>query len=85
MGARVTGSQTTDVNVNVDVVPSATTASFELKVSGNTRSDTKAVKDPATVWTSGNHDSGLTAMFRLMDIQSTQRQSISQSIQTAKR
>lgn len=55
LGARVTGSQTTDVNVNVDVVPSSSTANFELKVSGNTRSDTKAVKHPATVWTSGNH------------------------------
>ncbi len=55
LGAWVTGSQTTDVNVNVDVLPSTHTASFDLKLSGNTRSNTKAVKDPATVWTNGNH------------------------------
>lgn len=55
MGAWVTGSQTTDISVAADVRPSANTAAFDLKVNGNTRSNTRAQKDPATVWTSGNH------------------------------
>lgn len=55
MGAWVTGSQTTDISVSADVRPSANTAAFDLKVNGNTRSNTRAQKDPATVWTSGNH------------------------------
>lgn len=55
LGAWVTGTQTTNVNVSVDIQPSATTARFDLKLDGNTKSDTVARKDPATVWTSGNH------------------------------
>lgn len=55
LGARVTGTQTTSVKVTADVTPSANTAAFQLKLSGNTRSETAARKDPATVYTSGNH------------------------------
>ncbi|MFM7037828.1 MAG: hypothetical protein ACKO2L_08900 [Planctomycetaceae bacterium] len=55
LGARVTGTQTTSVKVTADVTPSANTAAFQLKLSGNTRSETAAQKDPATVYTSGNH------------------------------
>lgn len=55
MGAWVTGSQTTNVDVRADIRPSATTARFDLNVNGNTQSNTKAQKSPATVWTSGNH------------------------------
>jgi hypothetical protein len=55
LGARVTGTQTTSVKVTADVIPSADTAAFQLKLSGNTRSETAARKDPATVYTSGNH------------------------------
>ena len=55
LGARVTGTQTTDVRITADVTPSQNTAAFQLKLSGNTRSETTAQKDPATVYTSGNH------------------------------
>lgn len=55
MGAWVTGSQNTDINVRADIQPSLSTARFNLDVNGNTRSNTKAQKDPATVWTNGNH------------------------------
>jgi hypothetical protein len=55
LGARVTGTQTTDVRITADVTPSDSTAAFRLKLSGNTRSETAARKDPATVFTSGNH------------------------------
>lgn len=55
MGAWVTGSQTTNVDVDVDIRPSMTTANFDLKVSGNTQSNTRASKSPATVWSNGNH------------------------------
>jgi hypothetical protein len=55
MGAWVTGSQTTSVNVVADILPSATAARFHLNVNGNTQSNTRAQKDPATIWTNGNH------------------------------
>lgn len=55
MGAWVTGSQTTSIDVRADIRPSLNTASFDLNVSGNTQSNTKAQKSPATVWTAGNH------------------------------
>ena len=55
MGAWVTGSQNTDVHVRADIQPSPNSAKFNLDVNGNTRSNTKAQKDPATVWTNGNH------------------------------
>lgn len=55
MGAWVTGSQTTTVDVRADIRPSLNTAAFDLNVTGNTQSNTKAQKSPATVWTNGNH------------------------------
>lgn len=55
MGAWVTGSQTTSVDVRADIKPSNTMARFDLTVNGNTQSNTKAQKSPATVWTNGNH------------------------------
>lgn len=55
LGARVTGTQTTDVRITADVTPSEKTAAFRLRLNGNTRSETAAQKDPATVFTSGNH------------------------------
>lgn len=55
LGARVTGTQTTSVKITADVTPSANTAAFQLRLTGNTRSETAARKDPATVYTSGNH------------------------------
>ncbi|MFN9159288.1 MAG: hypothetical protein ACK6D5_16105, partial [Planctomyces sp.] len=55
LGAWVTGTQTTSAQISVDVIPSNTTASFALRLNGNTKSSTVAQKSPATVWTSGDH------------------------------
>ncbi|MBL8816082.1 MAG: hypothetical protein JNL58_08635 [Planctomyces sp.] len=55
MGAWVTGSQSTDLQVSADIRPSASVASFQIQVNGNTRSNTTAQKDPATVFTRGDH------------------------------
>lgn len=55
MGAWVTGSQVTSVNVRADIKPSATSARFVISADGNTQSNTIARKDPATVRTLGNH------------------------------
>lgn len=55
MGAWVTGSQVTSVNVSADIRPSTTSALFSIQASGNTQSNTIARKDPATVRTLGNH------------------------------
>lgn len=55
LGAWVTGTQTTSAQITVDVIPSPNTASFALKLNGNTKSSTVAQKSPATVWTSGDH------------------------------
>ncbi|MEZ6040012.1 MAG: hypothetical protein R3C20_05870 [Planctomycetaceae bacterium] len=55
MGAWVTGSQVTSVNVTADIIPSSNSAAFRIQADGNTRSDTIARKDPATVRTLGNH------------------------------
>lgn len=55
LGAWVTGSQVTTVNVRADVRPSADRANFQLVVSGNTRSNTTGRREPATVFTRGDH------------------------------
>lgn len=55
LGAWVTGTQTTSAEISVDVIPSPNTASFAIKLNGNTKSSTVAQKSPATVWTSGDH------------------------------
>ena len=55
MGAWVTGSQVTSVNVTADIVPSSNSAAFRINAAGNTQSNTVAQKDPATVRTVGNH------------------------------
>ncbi len=55
LGAWVTGTQTTSAQISVDVIPSSSTASFALRLNGNTKSSTVAQKSPATVWTSGDH------------------------------
>lgn len=73
LGAWVTGSQVTHVNVSADVRPSPTTARFMICVDGNTQSNTTAQKDPATVFTRGNHffDIGKTVTFDGREISST--------------
>ena len=55
MGAWVTGSQTTNVNLRADIKPSYDRAMFDLSVAGNVRSSTVAQKSPATVWSQGNN------------------------------
>ena len=55
MGAWVTGSQVTNVKVTADVKRSADRAQFNLVVNGNTQSNTTGRKQPATVYTRGNH------------------------------
>lgn len=55
MGAWVTGSQVTSVNVSADIRPSQNSARFVIQATGNTKSNTVARKDPATVRTVGDH------------------------------
>jgi hypothetical protein len=55
LGAQVNGSQITNTTVNVDLLPSSTTARFALRLNGNIRSNTQGVTPQATVYTAGNH------------------------------
>ena len=56
MGAWVTGSQNTTVNVRADIKPSSNRAMFDLNANGNVQSSTVAQKSPATVWSRGNNN-----------------------------
>ncbi|MEZ6063662.1 MAG: hypothetical protein R3C19_25210 [Planctomycetaceae bacterium] len=55
LGAWVTGSQVTNVNITADIKPSASYGSFNLLADGQTQSNTSGRKDPATIYTRGNH------------------------------
>lgn len=55
LGARVSGNQTTQVQVGLDVKESSKNAVFDLTLSGVTRSRTRGVTSQATIFTSGNH------------------------------
>ena len=55
MGAWVTGSQNTNVDLRADIKPSSDRAMFDLKVTGNVQSSTVAQKSPATIWSKGNN------------------------------
>ena len=55
LGAQVNGSQITNTTVNVDLLPSNTTARFALRLNGNIQSNTQGVTPQATVYTAGNH------------------------------
>ncbi len=55
LGAQVNGSQITNTTVNVDLLPSNTTARFALRLNGNIQSNTAGVTPQATVYTAGNH------------------------------
>ena len=55
MGAWVTGSQNTNVDLRADIKPSYDRAMFDLNVAGNVRSSTVAQKSPATIWSQGNN------------------------------
>lgn len=55
LGAWVTGSQNTNVNLRADIKPSNDRAMFDLTAVGNVQSSTVAQKSPATVWSQGNN------------------------------
>lgn len=55
MGAWVTGSQVTNVNVTADIEPSASSAHFRIIANGSIHSNTAAQKSPATIFSEGNH------------------------------
>lgn len=55
LGAAVTGRQTTQTTVGIDLRPSPNTAKFDLAVSGTIQSNTVGVTSEATVQTSGYH------------------------------
>ncbi len=55
LGAWVTGSQNTNVDLRADIKPSNDRAAFDLHVNGNVQSSTVAQKSPATVWSQGNN------------------------------
>src|SRR5262249_41629060 len=56
MGAAVSGTQTTNTTVGVDLKPSAQVARWDLVLNGNVQSDTTGVTSEATVNTHGNHN-----------------------------
>lgn len=55
LGAWVTGSQVTNVNVAADVTASSSSAGFQILANGSIQSNTTAQKSPATVFSRGNH------------------------------
>ena len=55
LGAQVNGCQVTNTTVNVDLLPSNTTARFALRLNGTIQSNTAGVTPQATVYTAGNH------------------------------
>lgn len=55
LGAWVTGSQNTNVDLRADIKPSSNRAMFDLTANGNVQSSTVAQKSPATVWSRGNN------------------------------
>ena len=55
-GSRVTGTQRTDVEVDVDVVPDAGVARFDVTLTGTARTDTIATTPQARVNTLGRHE-----------------------------
>jgi len=55
LGAWVTGSQNTNVDLRADIKPSANRAMFDMHVNGSVHSSTVATKSPATIWSQGNN------------------------------
>ncbi|MDA1232515.1 MAG: hypothetical protein O2856_17210, partial [Planctomycetota bacterium] len=55
LGAWVTGSQDTNVNLRADIKPSTNRAMFDMNVDGSVHSSTVAQKSPATIWSQGNN------------------------------
>lgn len=55
MGANVSGSQSTQSVVGLDLLPSANGAKFDITVNGTITSNTAGVTSQATIYTSGYH------------------------------
>ncbi|MBS0266030.1 MAG: hypothetical protein JSS02_29125 [Planctomycetes bacterium] len=55
LGANVSGNQNTHTEVDIDLVPSNSSAQFDLKASGRIASNTVGVTSQASVYTYGNH------------------------------
>lgn len=55
LGAWVTGSQNTNVDLRADIKPSTNRAMFDMNVNGTVHSSTVATKSPATIWSQGNN------------------------------
>lgn len=55
LGAWVTGTQVSSANVNVNVLPNASMAQLSMSIVGTASTNTQGRKDPATVYTVGNH------------------------------
>ncbi|MDA1013385.1 MAG: hypothetical protein O3A00_02905 [Planctomycetota bacterium] len=55
LGARVSGSQSTETTTGIDLKPSTTEARFNITLKGVTHSQTRGVTSQATIFTSGYH------------------------------
>lgn len=55
LGANVSGNQTTNTQVTIDLVPSATVAQFDIVANGAISSSTVGSTDQANIYTQGNH------------------------------
>lgn len=55
LGANVSGSQTTNTRVGIDVMPSNRDIAFALTLTGVSQTNTAGVTDQATIFTSGYH------------------------------
>lgn len=55
LGANVSGTQTTNTTIGIDVMPSNRNIAFALTLSGVSQTSTAGVTDQATVFTSGYH------------------------------
>ncbi len=55
LGADVQGNQTTHTNIRLKLIPSGSTAQFDLTANGQVSTSTLGYTDQATISTSGNH------------------------------
>ena len=55
-GARVVGTQLTNADLRVDLVPNPSAAAFRLMLTGNVSTDTRGIAKQATVFSKGQHN-----------------------------
>ncbi len=55
LGVPVAGTQRTDTDVSLDLVPSPNQARFDITVNGHVNSSTQGMAQQATIYTQGNH------------------------------